>query len=92
MREAGVTLLAGTDAGTSIAHGDLAREAMEMAKCMPAAEALAGATWKARKFLGAVVLEEGAPADLVVLTEDPRRTIGTLSTPAAVMLDGLLII
>ncbi len=92
MREAGVTLLTGTDAGTSIAHGDLAREAREMATCLPAADVVAGATWRARKFLGAPVLEEGAPADLVVLIEDPRRTIDTLGSPAMVMLEGLAII
>lgn len=92
MWEAGVTLLAGSDAGTSIAHGDLAREAREMAKCMPTADAVAGATWRARKFLGAPVLEEGDPADLLLLTEDPRRTIETLGAPSAVMLDGLFII
>lgn len=92
MREAGVTLLAGTDAGSSIAHGDVAQEALEMAKCMPLADVLAGATWRARKFLGAPVLEEGDPADIVFLTEDPRVTIETLGFPAAVMLEGLLII
>ncbi len=90
MWESGVTLLTGTDAGTSVAHGDLAREAMEMAKCMPAADVLAGATWRARRFLGAPVLEEGDPADLVVLAEDPRKTIETLGAPVVVMLDGLV--
>jgi imidazolonepropionase-like amidohydrolase len=91
MHEAGVTLLTGTDAGTSIAHGDLAREAQEMVKCMPAADVVAGATWRARKFLGAPVLEEGDPADLVVLSQDPRFAIETLGAPAAVILDGHLI-
>ncbi len=92
MHEAGITVLAGTDAGTSIAHGDLAREARELARCMPAAAALAAATWRARRFLGAPMLAEGDPADLVVLREDPRVAIDTLAAPTGVMLDGLPII
>lgn len=92
MREAGVTVLTGTDAGTSIAHGDLAREARELARCMPAAEVLAAATWRARRFLAAPILEEGDPADLVVLRDDPRRAVDTLASPIGVMLDGLPII
>ncbi len=92
MWEAGVTLLTGTDAGTSIAHGDLAREASEMARCMPAADVVAGATWKARRFLGGPVLDEGDPADLVVLSGDPRELIGVLMAPTLVMLDGLPVV
>jgi imidazolonepropionase-like amidohydrolase len=92
MREAGVTLLVGTDAGTSIAHGDLAREALEMARCMPAADVIAAATWRARRFLGAPLLDEGDTADLVVLRDDPRTRLEALAEPAHVMLDGLLIV
>jgi len=89
MHDAGVTLLVGTDAGTSIAHGDLAREAAEMARCMPAAEVVAAATWRARRFLGAPVLAEGDPADLVLLHEDPRNDILSLSSLSGIMLGGL---
>ena len=92
MHEAGVTLLVGTDAGTSIAHGDLAREAAEMARCMPAADVVAAATWRARRFLGAPVLAEGDPADLVVLSVDPREDIAALSSPSGIMLGGLPIL
>ena len=74
MYDAGVNLLVGTDAGTSIAHGDLAREAAEMARCMPAADVVAAATWRARRFLGAPLLAEGDPADLVVLSRGSSRT------------------
>lgn len=88
MHDAGVMLLVGTDAGTSIAHGDLAREAAEMARCMPAAEVVAAATWRARRFLGAPALAEGDPADLVVLTDDPRKRIEALADPVAVVLGG----
>jgi imidazolonepropionase-like amidohydrolase len=88
LHEAGVTLLLGSDAGTSIGHGEPALEAQEMAKAMPAADVVAGATWRARRFLGAPVLDEGDPADLVVLAEDPRRDIGALAAPLAVVLAG----
>ncbi|NTV38575.1 MAG: amidohydrolase family protein [Demequinaceae bacterium] len=92
MHDAGVTLLVGTDAGTSIAHGDLAREAAEMARCMPAADVVGAATWRARRFLGAPVLAEGDPADLVVLREDPRADVSVMSAPSGIMLDGLLVL
>jgi imidazolonepropionase-like amidohydrolase len=92
MGEAGITLLVGTDAGTSIAHGDLAREAAELARCIPAADVVAAATWRARRFLGAPILAEGDPADLVVLAGDPRADISMLATPTLVMLDGLPVI
>jgi imidazolonepropionase-like amidohydrolase len=92
MHEAGVTLLVGTDAGTSIAHGDLAREAAEMARCMPASEVVAAATWRARRFLRAPILAEGDPADLVVLAADPRRDIGALATPSAIVVGGLSVL
>lgn len=88
LHEAGVTLLLGTDAGTTIGHAEPAREAIEMAKAMPAADVVAGATWRARTFLGAPVLEEGDPADLVVLATDPRADIGALASPLAVLLGG----
>jgi len=89
MHDAGVTLLVGTDAGTSIAHGDLAKEVGEMARCMPAADAVAAATWRARHFLGAPVLAEGDPADLVVLRADPRVDVLALCEPTRIMLRGL---
>jgi imidazolonepropionase-like amidohydrolase len=92
MHDAGVTLLLGTDAGTSIAHGDLAREAAEMATCMPAAEVVAAATWRARRFLGAPVLAEGDPADLVLLAADPRDDILALSAPSGIMMGGLIVL
>lgn len=88
LHEAGVALFLGSDAGTSIGHGEPAREALEMGKCMPAADVVAGATWRARRFMGAPVLDEGDPADLVVLDADPREDLATLARPVAVMLGG----
>ncbi len=89
MHDAGVTLLVGTDAGTSIAHGDLARECTEMARCMPTVDVIAAATWRARRFLGAPVLAEGDPADLVVLQVDPRKDVSVLASPSQIVVGGL---
>lgn len=88
MHEAGVTILLGTDAGTSVGHGELAREAAELGTCMPATDVVAAATWRARRFLGAPVLDEGDVADLVLLPGDPRQQLGHLAAPSAVFLRG----
>lgn len=90
--EAGIPLLVGTDAGGTIAHGRLPAEAAELVHAgIPAAEVLAAATWRARAFLGMPGLHEGAPADLVVYPEDPRRDIGVLAHPSAVVLRGVVV-
>ncbi|WP_062076521.1 amidohydrolase family protein [Demequina globuliformis] len=86
--EAGVTLLVGTDAGGTLGHGLLPQEATQMARAIPAPEVVAGASWRARRFLGADTLTEGASADLVVYPRDPRADIGVLHEPTAVVLRG----
>ncbi|WP_144018507.1 amidohydrolase family protein [Demequina sp. NBRC 110051] len=86
--DAGVPLLVGTDAGGTLGHGLLPREASEMAKAIPARAVLAAASWKARAFLGADTLTEGASADLVVYDRDPREDIRVLAEPTAVVLRG----
>lgn len=87
--EAGVTLLVGTDAGGTLGHGLLPQEASRMvAAGVPAADAVAGASWRARAFLGAESLTEGASADLVVYGTDPRVDIGALAAPEHVVLRG----
>ncbi|MDN4475724.1 amidohydrolase family protein [Demequina sp. SYSU T00192] len=92
LHEAGVPLLVGTDAGGTIGHGALPAEAALMAAAgIPAAEVVAMASWRAREFLGAPGLEEGAPADLVVYSEDPRESIAALCTPRHVVLRGALV-
>lgn len=89
--DAGVPLLVGTDAGGTITHGSFAEEAREMvAAGVSAAEVVASASWRARAFLGARGLEEGASADAVVYAEDPRADIGVLARPHAVVLRGEL--
>ena len=92
MHEAGVRLLLGSDAGGTIAHGRLPDEAAEIARAgVPAADVVAAASWRARAFLGVPVLEEGAPADLVVYPTDPREDVRVLGAPDAVVLRGRLV-
>lgn len=87
--EAGVPLLVGTDAGGTLGHGLLPQEAVAMVEAgVPAADVVAAASWRARAFLGADTLTEGASADLVVYRTDPREDIRALMTPEVVVLRG----
>lgn len=86
---AGIQLLPGTDAGGYQEHGSLPAELecwLELG--LRPAEILDFATWRARDFLRAPVLSEGAPADLVVYGRDPRADIGVLADPTLVVLRG----
>ncbi|WP_062208138.1 amidohydrolase family protein [Demequina oxidasica] len=88
-REAGLTLLVGTDAGGTIGHGAIAEEAELMVQAgIPAPEVVAAASWSARDFLGAQGLSEGASADFVVYPRDPREDITVLREPSAIVLRG----
>ena len=78
-------LAAGCDAVVPCLEVDDARR---LAADLPPGRALDAATWGARRYLGHPVLEEGAPADLVVLAEDPRRDVRALAGPRAVVLRG----
>jgi imidazolonepropionase-like amidohydrolase len=91
--EAGVPIYAGTDAGGGIGHGRIADEVRALAAAgLPAAEALAAASWRAREWLGRPArLAEGAPADLVVYPGDPRKDLGVLAAPARVVLRGRVV-
>jgi imidazolonepropionase-like amidohydrolase len=84
--EAGVTLLAGTD---SRPCGRVIDEIVAMVEAgVPAHQAIGAASWAARSYLGTAGLGEGAPADAVVYDADPRRDLGQLAAPAAVVLRG----
>jgi imidazolonepropionase-like amidohydrolase len=87
---AGIAVHAGTDAGGFVEHGRVADEVAAMAELMGAREALFAATHSARQWLGLPVYELGAPADLVIFTEDPRLSIGVLQHPAVVIRSGVI--
>src|SRR6266568_4969381 len=86
--EAGVMVLAGTDAGM-VAHGIVRREIENFFEAgIPGEIALGAGSWSARAFLGLPGIEEGAHADLVVFAKDPRLHKEELSKPTFIMLDG----
>lgn len=90
-REAGVTIYAGSDAGGVMRHGQIAAEVEALKGVgMSATEALGAACWDARSWLGRPALVDGAPADLLCFTEDPRAGPAVLSRPDLVILRGLL--
>lgn len=87
--DAGVRIYVGTDGGGSLPHGLVATEIAELvAAGLSATEAVGAATWDARRWLGRPGLEEGAPADLVVLDGDPREDHTVVVTPAHIVLRG----
>jgi imidazolonepropionase-like amidohydrolase len=91
--DAGVAVYAGTDAGGSLSHGLIAQEVQALHRAgLAPADALGAASWRARAWLGhPVVLREGAPADLVVFAEDPRKDLRALEHPARVILRGQVV-
>ncbi len=89
--KAGVTVLAGTDAGM-VPHGLVAGEVGLLIDAgMTAEDALAAASWTARAYLGMPGIEEGAPADLVVFDRDPRSGAHALHRPSLTILDGRVV-
>jgi len=89
---AGVPVFAGTDAGGSVDHGRIAEEVRALYEAgLSAEDALGAASWRAREFLRRPGLEEGAPADLVVYDEDPRKDVSTLGRPSRVILRGRVV-
>ncbi|MGK2880115.1 MAG: amidohydrolase family protein [Mycobacterium sp.] len=89
-REAGVPVYAGTDAGGMIAHGRIADEVAALAHIgMSPTEALGAACWDARTWLRRPGLRDGAPADLLCFTEDPRSGPAVLANPDLVLLRGI---
>jgi imidazolonepropionase-like amidohydrolase len=88
-REAGVPIYAGTDAGSTVAHGRIADEIEALKGIgMSPTEALGAASWDARRWLGRPSLEHGAPADLVCYADDPRSGAQALNHPDVVILRG----
>ena len=89
--EAGVPVFAGTDAGGTIPHGLIGKEVVMLAGLGGAEFALGAASWRAREWLGAPPLVDGAWADLVVYAADPRRDPGVTRHPALVILRGRVV-
>ncbi|MFI8567278.1 amidohydrolase family protein [Rhodococcus sp. NPDC078407] len=87
--DAGIPIYAGTDAGGSIAHGRIADEVAALVRVgLSPTDALGAACWDARSWLGRPGLVDGAPADLVVYSEDPRGGPDVLADPELVILRG----
>src|SRR5450756_9198 len=85
--DAGVTIYLGTDAGGSLPHGLVAREAAELVKAgLSTTAVLIAASWGARSWLGRPGVVEGASADLVVYQADPRADIRVLAAPEHIVL------
>jgi imidazolonepropionase-like amidohydrolase len=88
-REAGVSVYAGTDAGSMIKHGRIADEVEALKGIgMSPTEALGAACWDARRWLGRPSLDHGASADLLCYSTDPRQGPGALNQPDLVILRG----
>lgn len=86
--DAGVPIYTGTDAGTVIKHGRVIDEIDELAKVGGVEFALGAASWRAREWLGVDAVVEGASADFVVYSEDPRSALQTLRSPLHRVLRG----
>lgn len=90
--DAGVPIFAGTDAGGYQPHGRIADEVAELGRMFGADYALGAASWRARRWLGRPdALAEGAPADLVIFDQDPRRDLTALARPQQIVLRGRLV-
>ena len=72
---AGVAVYAGTDAGGTRPHGTIMAEVQALGAVAGPQFALGAAGWRARRWLGRPGLDEGAPADLIVVPTDPRADL-----------------
>jgi imidazolonepropionase-like amidohydrolase len=90
--EAGVLVLAGTDAGMG-PHGMIGEEIRLLTEAgVPPKAALAAGSWVARRYLGLPSIEEGAPADIVAYADDPFNDLSALQHPLLRILDGRLML
>ncbi|WP_350257636.1 amidohydrolase family protein [Scrofimicrobium sp. R131] len=87
--EARVQLLPGSDAGGYQPHGQLFRELYRWEGAgLDATTIIDYATWQARDFLGFDSLSTGAPADFLVLRDDPMVELTVLGEPLRIVFDG----
>lgn len=94
--DAGIPLVAGTDAGSpGMPHGNLVAELEALVDCgVPVPTALRAATSTAADALGRPELgrvRPGARADLIVTERNPLGTVGALRTPTTVIHAGQVI-
>lgn len=89
--DAGVPVYAGTDAGGLMGHGLLAKEIAALGRLGGAEFALGAASWRARDWLRAEALTDGASADLVVYGVDPRVDLGVVADPRLILLRGRVV-
>jgi imidazolonepropionase-like amidohydrolase len=81
----GVPVLAGTDTA-----GTLVGEIALLAECgLEPAAALGAATTTAYRFLGESFAAAGQPTTLVSYQDDPRDDLAVLSSPSAIVIDGV---
>ena len=84
-RRLGVPILTGTDIA-----GTIVREIILLAELgLDPAAALAAATTTGYRFLGEPFGHLGRPATLVTYSGDPREDLAVLSSPRAVLIDGV---
>jgi imidazolonepropionase-like amidohydrolase len=89
--EAGVTVLAGTDAGM-VPHGQVRHEIQLLRDAgLDPQTALAAGSWAAREFLGLPGLLDGGPADFTAYHADPRDDLAVLGEPTLVVLAGQMV-
>ena len=89
--EAGIAVHAGTDAGGFVEHGRIADEVIAMGQVLGMPRALAAAAHEARAWMNLPGTEIGAPADLVVLDDDPVVDPSVLKRPALIIRAGRLV-
>lgn len=90
--DAGIPLLVGTDAGGVLGHGIIHDELDELSRAgLDGTEILQAAAWAPRTFLGVAGLEDGAPADLLVVPSDPRADHRALRERSHVVLAGEIV-
>jgi imidazolonepropionase-like amidohydrolase len=82
----GVRVLVGTDMFPSVTVIDEIRQLCELGLSPEAA--VGGGSWGARAWLGETLLTHGAPADLVLFQQDPRKDLGVLTQPRLILVGG----